>query len=95
MKGVMFTSKDVTEIIDEPEPGCGEDEVLLKTLYSGISNGTERSFLTGGAYGGQKWPNGIRCGPVTKMANKDNRGSIPIRDFMDETISDYQGRIEI
>ena len=59
MKGVMFTPKGVTEIIDEPEPTCREDEVLLKMLYSGISNGTERSFLTGGPYGGQKWPNRI------------------------------------
>jgi len=59
MKGIMFTSKGVTEIINEPDPECGEDELLLKTLYSGISNGTERSFLTGGAYGGQKWPNRI------------------------------------
>ncbi len=59
MKGIMFTSKGVTEIINEPEPECGDDEMLLKTIYSGISNGTERSFLTGGAYGGQKWPNRI------------------------------------
>ena len=59
MKGIMFTARGVTEIIDEPMPRCGADEVLLKTLYSGISNGTERSFLTGGPYGGRKWPNRI------------------------------------
>lgn len=59
MKGVMFTSKGVTEIIEEPNPQCSEDKVLLRTLFSGISNGTERSFLTGGVYGGQKWPNRI------------------------------------
>ena len=33
--------------------------MLLKTLYSGLSNGTERSFLVGGPYGGGKWPNRI------------------------------------
>ena len=65
MKGVMFTAQGVTEIIDEPEPECGEDEVLLQTLYSGVSNGTERSFLTGGAYGGQKWPK--RARPFSTM----------------------------
>ena len=48
MKGIMFTAKGVAEIIDEPEPTCGDDEVLLKTLYSGLSNGTERSLLVGG-----------------------------------------------
>ena len=34
MKGVMFTAKGITELIDEPKPECGEDEVLLKTLFS-------------------------------------------------------------
>lgn len=56
MKGVMFTAKGVTEIIDEPKPTCGDNEILLKTLFSGLSNGTERSFLTGGPYGPKKWP---------------------------------------
>lgn len=59
MKSIMFTAEGVTQIIDEPQPTCGDGEVLLKTRYSGLSNGTERSFLTGGAYGGQKWPSRI------------------------------------
>jgi len=59
MKGIMFTAQGVTEIIDEPMPTCGADQMLLETRFSAISNGTERSFLTGGAYGGQKWPNRI------------------------------------
>lgn len=73
MKGVMFTAKGVTEIIDEPKPECGDDEVLLKTLFSGLSNGTERSFLTGGAYGGQKWPNRIGYLSVSEVVEKGNR----------------------
>ena len=44
MKGIMFTAKGVTEIIDEPRPECGEDEVLLKTLFSGVSNGDGAEF---------------------------------------------------
>lgn len=55
----MFTAPGAAEIIDEPMPCCGNDGLLLKTLFSGLSNGTERSFLTGGPYGGQKWPNRI------------------------------------
>lgn len=70
MKGVMFTAKGVAEIIDEPEPTCGEDEVLLKTLYSGLSNGTERSLLVGGPYGGQKWPNRIGYLNVSEVVEK-------------------------
>jgi len=70
MKGVMFTAKGVTELIDEPKPGGGGDEILLKTLFSGLSNGTERSFLTGGAYGGQKWPNRIGYLNVSEVVGK-------------------------
>lgn len=67
MKGVMFTAKGVTEIIDEPKPECADNEVLLRTLFSGLSNGTERSFLTGGAYGGQRWPNRIGYQNVSEV----------------------------
>lgn len=70
MQGVMFTAKGVTEIIDEPEPVCGSDEVLLKMLFSGISNGTERSFLVGGPYGGQKWPNRLAYLNVAEVVEK-------------------------
>ncbi len=70
MKSVMFTAKGITEIIDEPKPSCGADQVLLKTLFSGISNGTERSFLTGGPYGGQKWPNRIGYLNVSQVVEK-------------------------
>lgn len=81
MKGVMFTEKGRTEIIEEQMPVCKDDTVLLKTMYSGLSNGTERSFLMGGNYGGQRWPNRIgyqhvseviECGPeITQFATGD------------------------
>jgi 2-desacetyl-2-hydroxyethyl bacteriochlorophyllide A dehydrogenase len=55
MKGVMFTAKGKAELIDEPMPVCKDDTVLLRTIYSGLSNGTERSFLMGGPYSAP-WP---------------------------------------
>lgn len=73
MKGIMFTSQGVTEIIDEPMPTRADDELLLKTLFSAISNGTERSFLTGGAYGGRKWPNRIGYLTVSEVVEAGSR----------------------
>jgi threonine dehydrogenase-like Zn-dependent dehydrogenase len=55
MKGVMFTAMGKAELIDEPMPVCRDDTVLLRTIYSGLSNGTERSFLMGGPYSAP-WP---------------------------------------
>ncbi len=55
----MFTEKGVAELIDEETPLCEADSILCQTLYSGLSNGTERNVLIGGNYGGS-WPN--RCG---------------------------------
>ena len=59
MKAITFTAQGTTSFTEEPEPTPGPDDLLLKTMYSGLSNGTERSFLMGGPYGGQKWPNRI------------------------------------
>lgn len=67
MKGVMFTRQGVAEIIDEEMPSIGADQLLLRTHYSGISNGTERSFLVGGPYGGNKWPNRIAYLTVSEV----------------------------
>lgn len=59
MKGVTFTAQGVAEITDEAPPERARDQMLLRTLYSAVSNGTERSFLVGGPYGGRRWPNRI------------------------------------
>ena len=59
MKGIWFTGKGRAEFVDEPDPECKEDTVLLKTLYSGLSNGTERNKLMGGNYHSGKWPDRI------------------------------------
>lgn len=59
MRGVMFTAQGRAELQDEPAPVCGPGQVLCRTLYSGLTNGTERNVLLGGNYGGS-WPR--RCG---------------------------------
>lgn len=68
MHGVMFVSKGVAALIEEPAPECQSDTVLLETLYSGVSNGTERSFLVGGNYGaGSPWPKRIAYQHVSRV----------------------------
>ncbi|MEQ8673579.1 MAG: zinc-binding dehydrogenase, partial [Aggregatilineales bacterium] len=47
----MFVEKGKAAIIDEAMPVMDADSMLLKTRYSGLSNGTERSFLMDGSYG--------------------------------------------
>jgi hypothetical protein len=48
----MFVEQGRAAIVEEEMPVCGSDTVLLRTLYSGVSLGTERMFLVGGNYGG-------------------------------------------
>ena len=59
MPGIMFVEKGRAALQEEPAPVCGAGEVLCETLYSGLTNGTERNVLMGGNYGGS-WPS--RCG---------------------------------
>ncbi len=51
-KAIVFTAPFKVEIaeIDVPKPGPGQ--VLTKTLYSGVSTGTETRVLSGGQVGG-------------------------------------------
>lgn len=58
MLGVMFVEKGRAALIDEPMPVCTPETMLLQTLFSGVTNGTERNVLLGGNYGGN-WPS--RC----------------------------------
>jgi len=67
MKGIMFTAKGKAELIDEDKPACRDDTVLLRTIYSGLSNGTERSFLMGGPYG-RPWPCRLAYQHVSEIA---------------------------
>lgn len=59
MKGILFVGKGIAAVQDEPTPFFGPGKILCKTIYSGLTNGTERNVLTGGNYGGS-WPS--RCG---------------------------------
>jgi 2-desacetyl-2-hydroxyethyl bacteriochlorophyllide A dehydrogenase len=68
MKGVMFVVKGKAEILEEPMPVCTEHTALLKVLYSGVSNGTERSFLMDGNYGaGRAYPKRIAYQHVSRV----------------------------
>ncbi|NLF29292.1 MAG: zinc-binding dehydrogenase [Planctomycetes bacterium] len=73
MRGIMFTAKGRAEIIEEPTPVCTDDTMLLRTLYSGLSNGTERSFLMGGSYGGERWPQRIAYQHVSQVVECGSR----------------------
>ncbi len=59
MPGIMFAEKGKAVLQQEPSPVCAPGQILCETLYSGLTNGTERNVLTGGNYGGN-WPS--RCG---------------------------------
>jgi len=59
MKGVMFVERGRAVLREEDAPTCRPGHILCETIYSGISNGTERNVLMGGNYCGG-WPG--RCG---------------------------------
>lgn len=50
MKQLIIEEKGRPVLADVAKPVCREDTVLLKTRYSGISNGTERNMMMGGNY---------------------------------------------
>lgn len=62
MKQIAFVEPNKAQLIDVPMPECGAGEVLVKTCYSAISAGTEKSNITGdpncgGGRGQQRpWP---------------------------------------
>jgi 2-desacetyl-2-hydroxyethyl bacteriochlorophyllide A dehydrogenase len=60
MKGVIFPEKGKVALQMEDVPVCKPGTVLCQTLYTGLTNGTERNCLVGGNYSGGRWPN--RCG---------------------------------
>lgn len=50
-----------------PVPEVRPGQILCRTIYSGISNGTERNHLTGGNYG-RRFPAGIGYQKVAEVA---------------------------
>jgi 2-desacetyl-2-hydroxyethyl bacteriochlorophyllide A dehydrogenase len=50
MTGIMFTEKGQAELQSEPTPTLQPGTVLCESLYTGLTNGTERNVLMGGNY---------------------------------------------
>ena len=67
MKGIWFTALGRSEFCDEPTPDCQPGTVLVRTLYSGLSNGTERNKLMGGNYHSGKYPDRIGYQHVSEV----------------------------
>lgn len=59
MPAVWFVEKGKAAIRNDPVPVCEPGKILCRTLFTGVTNGTERNVLMGGNYGGH-WP--ARCG---------------------------------
>ncbi|MDB4699024.1 zinc-binding dehydrogenase [Candidatus Latescibacteria bacterium] len=59
MQGFRFRELGRAEIFSEDTPTCSDGQLLCRTLYSGLTNGTERNVMMGGNYGGD-FPNS--CG---------------------------------
>lgn len=55
MRSIIFPEKGKAAFQDEPTPGCDPGTVLCQSVYTGLTNGTERNVLMGGNYGGT-WP---------------------------------------
>jgi threonine dehydrogenase-like Zn-dependent dehydrogenase len=67
MKGIVYTAKGVTEIVDLPKPKCTDDTMLLQNIFSGISNGSERNILMQGNYWIGRWPDWLNYQPVARV----------------------------
>lgn len=72
MKGLMFVEKGKAEFVDEPMPMCAPDAMLLRTLYSGLANNTERNYLIGGFDSGV-WPNQCAYQLVSRVVDVGDR----------------------
>jgi len=82
MRGLMFVEKGKAVLQDEPTPVCGTGQILCQTIYSGLTNGTERNFLVGGNYCGS-WPS--RCG--YQNVGRVVEVGVGVKDYaMDDTV---------
>lgn len=50
MRTIVFTARGQVAIQEEPCPAESSETMLLRTLYSGLTNGSERNKLLGGNY---------------------------------------------
>jgi 2-desacetyl-2-hydroxyethyl bacteriochlorophyllide A dehydrogenase len=92
MKGLWFVEKGKTAFVEEDRPTCQPNTVLLKTWYSGLSNGTERSKLTGGSYHKGSWPDRIGYQHVSEViACGDDISRFEVGDLV--FTSNYPGHV--
>jgi threonine dehydrogenase-like Zn-dependent dehydrogenase len=73
VKGIWFTSKGRAEFLAEERPRIGPDTMLLRTLYSGLSNGTERNKMLGGNYHKGTYPDRIGYQHVSEVVECGER----------------------
>ena len=59
MKGIIFPERGQTALLQEPAPQPEPGKLFCETLFTGLTNGTERNVLMGGNYS-SGWPS--RCG---------------------------------
>mgnify|MGYP001083853126 CR=1 FL=1 len=52
MRTICYPEKGKVAFEEKAKPVCHSTGVLIKTHYSGLSNGTERNVMMGGNYGG-------------------------------------------
>jgi len=52
MPSIWFVERGKAAVLQDPTPICRPGQVLCRTLYSGLTNGTERNALVGGNYCG-------------------------------------------
>ncbi|HEY0867052.1 MAG TPA: zinc-binding alcohol dehydrogenase [Fimbriimonas sp.] len=55
-RSILFTGPDQVELADVEVPAPGPGEILLETVYSVVSPGTEIRCLEGGQPGSPDWP---------------------------------------
>jgi 2-desacetyl-2-hydroxyethyl bacteriochlorophyllide A dehydrogenase len=67
MRAVVFVEKGNAVLQEEPMPECPPGHLLCQTLFSGVTNGTERNVLLGGNYFGGTWPTRVGYQNVARV----------------------------
>jgi len=77
MKKIIFPSPFKVQLKDEEIPKVKNKSLLVKTLYSGISNGTERNMLSGESYS-----SGFPISPGYQIVGKVEKCGKDVQDFL-------------
>lgn len=78
MRAIYIPEKGKTIFDDREKPVCTDTGIIIKTMYSGLSNGTERNVLMGGNYGGgfPRYPGYQIIGEVVECGAKVSKFSL-------------------